>query len=180
MRWLNIVRKTRATDILQTRLNSSVEIGPHGEKRLSGPRPGPRSLVTAEMYLLAMFLCAEFRNCYRRSELVRMLLGLHDDVAREVGLMDRHGNRKALPYKTLVYQAHRIESVLHDGWTAPARQAHPDKKHVRYDMSWFIREFLRASIPRDARESDSPCGGGLHRRAFLGQILSRGQAARRG
>ena len=142
---LHLIRNSGVVDPLEARLNGLVDNT--RERRLLGPRPGQRSRVTVAMMLLAILLSALCERSYRRSDLLRVLSGLHADVARRVGLIDADGNLVVRHYKTVLRQVHRMESVLRDGWTVVEHEGTPAEKRTVYDMRWFVRSLIRASVP---------------------------------
>ena len=152
MRMLAFVDATRVAPIIQTRMNSRTKTGPDGEKRLAGQRPGPKAQTTVRLLLLSWLLCADGWHNYRRSELMRVVVGLDEDVAREVGLVDAKGNRRVPPYKDFLRQLLRMEKVLREGWTVVEHEGQPNEKRVRYDMDWFVRTLIKASVPKRALE----------------------------
>ena len=151
-RMLTFLEATGVAAIIQTRMNSLTETEPNGEKRLAGQRPGPIAQTTVEMILLAWLLCAEEWQSYRRSELMRVLVGLHEDVASAVGLVDARGNWTVPPYKGFLRQLLRVERVLREGWTVVEHEGQPNEERILYDMEWFTRTLLEKSIPKRARE----------------------------
>ena len=108
-----------------------------------GQAPGPRSSVTVPMLLLGTLLCGLTMR-QRRSDLLRVLAGLHDEVAREVGLLDRDGNRITCQPKAVFQQTMRIERELTEGWTAMENGI-----VVLHDLPWFAESLIRASVPAD-------------------------------
>ena len=151
-RMLTFLEATGVAAIIQTRMNSLTETEPNGDKRLAGQRPGPIAQTTVEMILLAWLLCAEEWQSYRRSELMRVLVGLHEDVASAVGLVDARGNWTVPPYKGFLRQLLRVERVLREGWTVVEHEGQPNEERSRYDMERVTRTLLEKSIPKRARE----------------------------
>ena len=130
---------------IQERLNS--EVSPGHERLLLRERPGQKSAVTVEMILLAMLVCAQVHKSFRRTDILRTLIGLHEDVARNVGLIDSDGTLFVPTYKAFVWQMRRVESVLAEGWTAQTGWLTP----VRCDLHWFVQALMKASVPRKVR-----------------------------
>ena len=145
MRMLWLIHKSGVEEPLEARLNGLVDST--SERRLLGPRPGQRSRVTVTTMLLAILLSALCERSFRRTDLSRVLSGLHADVARAVGLFDSDSKLAVPHYKTLNRQLLRLEGVLRDGWTVVENEGQPDEVRVRYDLQWFVRSLLRASIP---------------------------------
>ena len=145
LRMLWLIHKSGVVEPLEARLNGLVDST--SERRLLGPRPGQRSRVTVTTMLLAILLCALCERSYRRTDLLRVLTGLHVDVARTVGLVDADGAFVVKHYKTVLRQLVRMESVLREGWTVVENEGQPDEVRVRHDLQWFVRSLLRASIP---------------------------------
>lgn len=145
MRLLGVVWRSTTSDPIRLRLSSTVT--PGNPRQIIGLRPGPRSVVTVEALSLAMLLSVDLAKSYRRSDLSSVLAGLHLDVARLVGLTDNAGNLIVPSYQALARQVLRMERVLREGWTV----VEPSGKRVRYDLRWFIREMIRASVPRHQR-----------------------------
>ena len=141
MELLQFVRRTKAAELIQLRLNGLIDSD--NDNRLVGPRPGPESMVTAEMMLLAILLAAHINKSYRRTDLSRVLLGLHPDVALAVGLIDADNNLVVPPYKVLARQLRRMEQVLREGWTHQA----DDEKVTPHNLQWLINRFVMHSIP---------------------------------
>ena len=52
-------------------------------------------------------------------------------------------------YKTVLRQIRRMEQVLRDGWTVVEHEGTPDETRTVYDMGWFVRSFIRASVPAE-------------------------------
>ncbi len=148
MRLLGFVRRAGAADV-QLRLNSSIE--PCGERRLLGPRPGPKSMVTVEMMELAKLILAELKPSYKRSDICRALLGLHPDVALAVGLIDQDGDLIVPPYKVVSDQMRRVEDVLRLGWTLVLNEGQPDETRIRYGLQWLVNLQVKTSIPQKDR-----------------------------
>ena len=147
---LKLIRESGVVAPLEARLNGLV--ANTSERRLLGQRPGQRSRVTVTMMLLAILLCALCERSYRRTDLSRVFAGLHVDVARFVGLIDADGNLVVGHYKTVLRQVRRMESVLRDGWTVVEHDGTPAEKRTVYDMRWFVRSLIRASIPEHVLE----------------------------
>ncbi|MYA85668.1 MAG: hypothetical protein F4Y12_08815 [Acidimicrobiaceae bacterium] len=142
MELLQFVRRSKAAELIQLRLNSLIDSD--DDNRLVGPRPGPESMVTTEMMLLATLLAAHINKSYRRTDLSRVLLGLHPDVALEVGLIDADNNLVVPGYKVLAWQLRRMERVLREGWTY---QADDDEEITLYNLQWLINRLIKHSIP---------------------------------
>ena len=142
MELLQFVRRSKAAELIQLRLNGLIDSD--DDRRLVGPRPGPESMVTAEMMLLAVLLAAHINKSYRRTDLSRVLLGLHPDVALAVGLIDADNNLVVPPYKVLARQLRRMEKVLSEGWT---HQADDEEEVTLHNLQWLINRFVKHSIP---------------------------------
>lgn len=149
MRLLGFIRRAGGTADVQLRLNSSIE--PYGERRLLGPRPGPKSMVTVEALELGKLLLAQDKPCYKRSDMSRALLGLHPDVALAVGLIDQYGNLIVPPYKVLCDQMQRVETALGLGWTVVINEGQPDETRIWYDLQWLANLQVKHSIPQRER-----------------------------
>ena len=151
MRTLTYIRHsdTRFAAAVQQRLDSTVD--PGDENRLLEEHPGPKSPVTAEVMFVAILLCAQILRSCRRTDLSRVLAGLHRDVAREVGLLGPDGELVVPSYKSLCRQLTRFQDALRGGWTVVEREGQPGEKRVRYDLEWLIVAMVKASIPRSER-----------------------------
>ena len=99
------------------------------------------------MILLAVLVCTQVHKSFRRTDILRTLIGLHEDVARRVGLIDSDGILFVPSYKAFAYQVLRLEAVLCEGWTAQTGWLAP----VRCDLRWFVQTLIKASIPRKMR-----------------------------
>ena len=130
---------------IQERLNG--EVSPDHERRVLRRRQGQKSAVTVEMILLAVLVCAQIHKSFRRTDILRTLIGLHEDVARKVGLIDSDGILFVPTYKQFVWQMQRVESVLAEGWTTYTGWLTP----VRCNLRWFVQALIKASVPRKAR-----------------------------
>ena len=131
---------------IQERLNS--EVSPDHERRVLRERQGQKSAVTVEMILLAVLVCAQLHKSFRRTDILRTLIGLHEDIARKVGLIDSDGILFVPTYKQFVWQMQRVESVLAEGWTARNGWL---TTSASCDLRWFVQALLKASVPRKVR-----------------------------
>ena len=145
MRMLTFLRGCDEIKYLQERLNG--EVSPDHKRRMLRKRSGQTSAVTVEMILLAVLVCTQVHKSFRRTDIVRTLIGLHEDVARKVGLIDSDGILFVPSYKAFAYQMLRLEAVLCEGWTAQTGWLAP----VRCDLRWFVQTLIKASIPREMR-----------------------------
>ena len=82
MRLLDFVRRSKVAPLIQLRLNGLIDR--ENDMRLLGPRPGPKSMVTVEMMLLGILIAADIKKSYRRTDISRVLIGLHADIALAV------------------------------------------------------------------------------------------------
>ena len=145
MRMLTFLRDCDEIKYLQERLNG--EVSSDHERRLLGKRSGQTSAVTVEMILLAVLVCAQVHKSFRRTDLLRTLIGLHEDVARKVGLIDSDGILFVPSYKAFAYQLLRLEAVLCEGWTVQTGWL----ATVHCDLRWLVQTLIKASIPRKMR-----------------------------
>ena len=145
MRMLTFLRGCDEVSYLQERLNGEVSDG--HERRLLGKRRGQTSAVTVEMVLLAVLVCAQVHKSFRRTDLLRTLIGLHEDVARKVGLIDGDGILFVPSYKAFAHQVLRLEEVLREGWAVQTGWF----ATVHCDLRWFVQTLIKASIPRKMR-----------------------------
>ena len=144
MRLLDFVRRSKVAPLIQLRLNGLIDR--ENDMRLLGPRPGPQSMVTVEMMLLAILIAADIKKSYRRTDISRVLIGLHPDIALAVGLIDEDDNLIVPPYKVLAEQLLRMERALREGWTS---QAEEGDEVIEHDLQWLINRFVEHSIPRE-------------------------------
>ena len=93
--------------------------------------------------------CAQVHKSFRRTDILRTLIGLHEDVARTVGLIDSDGTLFVPTYKAFVWQMRRVEAVLREGWTV--HQPGWLTTSVRCDLHWFVQALMKASVPRKVR-----------------------------
>ena len=142
---LQFLRRTKVTETIQRRLNGLVST----DGKLLGPRPGPQSMVTVEMMLLAILIAADDNKSYRRTEISRALTGLAPDVAQAVGLIDADNNLVVPPYKVLAGQLRRMELALRDGWTDDRDGCFGTAQR---DLQWLIDRFIKVSIPSKDRK----------------------------
>ena len=142
---LQFLRRTKVTEAIQRRLNSLVD----SDGKLLGPRPGPQSMITVEMMLLAILIAADDNKSYRRTDISRVLTGLDPEVAQAVGLIDEDYNLIVPRYKALAAQFLNMENVLSEGWTDDSDQ-HFDT--AQRDLQWLINRFIKVSIPSKDRE----------------------------
>lgn len=148
MELLDLIRRAGAED-LQHRLHRQVKPDSGG---LLVPRPGPESMVTVEMLLLAVLLAAKLKHSYKRSDLSSVLTGLNADVALAVGLIDEDGNLIIPRYKVIAKQMKRLEDALRQGWTQVRNEGQPDEVRINYNLQWFVNLLLAASIPEEERQ----------------------------
>ena len=148
MELLAFVRRVGVADV-QQRLHSKIEPGGDG---VLVPRPGPRSMVTVEMLLLAVLLAAKLKQSYKRSDLSSVLIGLHADVALAVGLIDGDGNLIVPRYKVLAKQMRRLEDALRQGWTHVRNEGQPNEVRIKYGLQWFVNLVVAASVPTKERK----------------------------
>ena len=139
---LRVVRRTKVAQSIQRRLNGLIDLD--DDMRLLGPRPGPQSMVTVEMMLLAILIAADLKKSYRRTDISRVLLGLHAEVAMAVGLIDGDSNLIVPPYKVLAAQLLRMERALREGWTSEAEEG---DEVIEHDLQWLINRFVEHSVP---------------------------------
>ena len=101
-------------------------------------------MVTVEMMLLAILIAADLKKSYRRTDISRVLLGLHAEVAMAVGLIDGDSNLIVPPYKVLAAQLLRMERALREGWTSEAEEG---DEVIEHDLQWLINRFVEHSVP---------------------------------
>lgn len=148
MELLGLIRRAGVDDV-QERLYMQVKPDSDG---VLVPRPGPKSMITVEMLLLAVLLAAKLKQSYKRSDLSSVLTGLHADVALAVGLIDDDGNLIVPRYKVLAKQIGRLEEALQRGWTHVRNEGQPDEVRIRYDLQWFVNLVVAASVPARERK----------------------------
>lgn len=136
---------TQAEGLRMLKLIRDSGVGEPLEARLR-QRPGPRSPVTAQMLLLATLLCG-LHGRQHRKDLALVLAGLHEDVAREVGLSDADRDRFLRDPTPVTRQARAMEQVLSEGWTVVENEGQPDEALVHHDLRWLERSLIRASVP---------------------------------
>ena len=148
MELLGLIRRVGVADV-QLRRHSRV--GPDGDGVLV-PRPGPKSMITVEMLLLAVLLAAKLKHSYKRSDLSSVLTGLDPDVALAVGLIDGNGNLIVPTYTVIAEQMKQLEDDLREGWTHVLNEGQPDEVRINYNLQWFVNLLVAASIPEEERQ----------------------------
>ena len=100
--------------------------------------PGKPSPIPTETLLLGMLIQNWGQCSYRRSEMIRLLTDISDDLAQQLGIRDQNG---AMPVKATFYkQIKRLEDSLRD---AP-RDA---------GMPWLEHQMIKHSVPDRVRDS---------------------------
>ncbi len=107
------------------------------------PRRGPQARVSIKALLVCIVMAAYLTSkSYKRSDIVAVMYGLHPEIAQMLGLLDQHGNFKAIRFKRVAYQILKLEALLWLGWDSGA---------TRCDLRWFSNAMLEASVPRRVR-----------------------------
>lgn len=107
------------------------------------PRRGPKARASIKALLVCIVMAAYLKTkCYKRSDVVAVMYGLHPDIAQMLGLLDQHGDFKPIRFKRVACQLLRFEALLWLGWNSGA---------VRCDLGWFSNAMVAASVPRRVR-----------------------------
>ena len=105
--------------------------------------PGKTSELSLTALLVAIELCAETSQSYRRTDLCAVLNGLDARAAFKLGLCDRT-TRKIVSYNVVDKQCLRLEKALRAGWL--------HKDGTNCDKDWFCRCFVEANITPEQAE----------------------------
>ena len=107
------------------------------EARLDNHR-GPRSRVTVAALLAAVIRNAELGRPYTRMAVAETLNSFTGDELAELGVRSADQSPEPFSYESVTKRMRVLEHALSEGWTADG---------VEYDMDWFARAMISASLP---------------------------------